>query len=801
MKACLLITAALLIGQPAWAGFSPVLNLIEPRGAPRGTEVSLELYGERLDGAQELFQYIPGIEVRAITVENDKHATAKVFIQPDAPLGEHNMRLRTTGGVSFLRSFYVGQFPTVNEVEPNDRLDQAQRIELNTTVQGIAKAEDPDYYVCSLKKGQRLSVEVEAMRLGRTMFDASVAIVDAKGFEIASCDDSPLLRNDAFVSILAPDDGDYRVLVRESAYEGNDNCEYRLSIGTFPRPKAIFPDGAKPGETVEFRFIGDPAGDFTQTVTIPADAAGRYPIFPQRDGLYAPSPHWIKVSPLAATQEVEPNNNRDQATRMPDLPSAAYGVISAPDDEDFYSFHARKDDNLTLRVIARELRSPLDSVLSIRDAKGKGLANNDDQGGPDSVLQWTATEEGEYLAVVRDQLKNGGPDFCYRLEILHRDPVITANLPVVERNNSQKWKVFDVPRGNRYAAVVNVTRENIGGNLTLTAEALPPGVTMDAPVIDKTVTNVPVVFEATTDAPAGGLLCPFKVHSTGDGPAVTGALIDTVNHVEINNQGPYHSADLDRVPVSVVDEAPFRIELEAPSIPLVRNGTANLKVHATRKDGYKEAITLHFLWSPPGLGAPAGVTMPGDQSDAAYEVNANGDAGVGEWPVCVLAEANTPQGPVMVSTGLVKLKVVEPYLAMALDMAATEQGKPTVVLAKIDQHTEFQGDATAELMGLPHGAVAKPIVFNKTATEIQIPIEVAADATVGKHSSLFCKVTVPENGQGIIHSVGGMGTIRIDKPAEDAPPAAAQVAKVEAAPTAPVEKPLSRLEQLRQKGK
>lgn len=800
MKTRLLLAAALM-AQPALAGFEPVLNLIEPRGAPRGTEVSLELYGERLDGVQELFQYVPGIEVRSISAENDKHATAKVFIKPDAPLGEHNMRLRTTGGVSFLRSFYVGQFPTVNEVEPNDRLDQAQRIELNTTVQGIAKAEDADYYVCSLKKGQRLSVEVEAMRLGRTMFDASVAIVDSKGFEIASCDDSPLLRNDAFVSILAPDDGDYRVLVREAAYEGNDNCEYRLSVGTFPRPKAIFPNGAKPGETVEFHFIGDPAGEFTQTVAIPADASGRYPIFPQLDGLFAPSPNWIRVSPLESVRETEPNNKPAEATRLPAIPCAAHGVISGPDDEDFYSFHAAKDENLTLKVIARDLRSPLDSVLSVRDAKGKGLANNDDQGGPDSVLQWTAPEEGDYLAVVRDQLKNGGADFCYRLEILHRDPVITANLPVVERNNSQKWKVFDVPRGNRYAAVVNVTRENIGCNMTLTADTLPPGVTMDAPLIDKSVTNVPVVFESAGDAPPGGMLCPFKVHSAGDGPAVTGALIDTVNHVEINNQGPYHSADLDRVAVSVVDEAPFKIELEAPAIPLVRNGTANLKVHATRKDGYKEPLILHFLWNPPGIGAPASVTVPGDQSDATYEVNANGDAGIGEWPVCILAEASTPQGPVMVSSGLVKLKVTEPYLGMSLDMAATEQGKPTVVLAKIDQHTEFQGDATAELMGLPHGAVAKPVTFNRTATELQIPIEVAADATVGKHTSLFCKVIVPENGQGIIHSVGGMGTIRIDKPAENTPPAVAQVAKVETAPAAPVEKPLSRLEQLRQKGK
>ena len=81
------------------------------------------------------------------------------------------------------------------------------------------------------------------MRLGRTMFDASLAIIDARGFELATCDDAPLLRTDAFVSIIAPENGDYRIVVREAAYEGNDQCFYRLHIGNFPRPKAVFPSG------------------------------------------------------------------------------------------------------------------------------------------------------------------------------------------------------------------------------------------------------------------------------------------------------------------------------------------------------------------------------------------------------------------------------------------------------------------------------------------------------------------------------------------------------------------------------
>lgn len=794
---------SLLLAASAQAGFTPELNLIEPRGAQRGTELDIHFYGDRLDGLQELLAYEPGIEVRSIAVENPKHATAKIFIKPDAPLGEHQFRVRTVGGVSYLRSFFVGQFPTVNEVDPNDTPEQAQKIELNTTVQGVAKSEDPDYYVCSLKKGQRFSAEVEGMRLGRTMFDTYVAIVDPKGFEIASCDDAPLLRTDSFVSVIIPEDGDYRVLVREAAYEGDDACQYRVSIGTFSRPKAVFPSGAKPGETVEFKFIGDPAGDYTETVTIPADASGRFPLFPSRDGVHAPSPLWIKVSPLATAAEAEPNASVKEASQAPAVPFAVHGIVGEDKDTDFIAFKAAKGENLTLKVIGRELRSPLDAVLAVRDAKGKNLANNDDQGGLDSILQWTAPEEGVYHAVIRDQLQRGGADFTYRLEVTRRDAAIGASLPVVERNNSQKWKVVNVPRGNRYATVVNFTRENIGCDLNFEAESLPAGVALKAPLVHRSVSAAPVVFEAAADAPVAGTLHRFKVKSAGDAPPLEGLMRDVVNHVEINNQGAYHSAETDRVVVAVVDAAPFQLELETPAVPIVKNGTLQMKVRAKRNEGYKEAITLRFLWNPPGIGTPATIAMAGDQSEVLYEVNANGDAAPGEWQVCVLGEANTPQGPVLVSTQLVPLRIAEPYLGMTIDMAATEQGKPTTMICKVDYATAFTGNATAELLGLPHGATTTPVNFPHGQAEVHFPIAIAADAAIGKHTALFCRVTIPENGQTILHQVGQGGTLRIDKPAENTPPPAPApvVAKADApaAPAPPAEKPLSRLEQLRQK--
>jgi len=443
------ISTLLLATLAPLAAFSPELHLIEPRGGQRGTEVDVQFLGKRMEGACEILFYEPGITVSGFSKNDERQADAKLVIAPDAVLGEHSMRVRTASGLSELRSFWVGQFPTVKETEPNATFDTAQRIELNSTIQGVAANEDDDYYVCSLKKGQRLSVEVEAMRLGRVFLDAYVAILDPKKFELASCDDTPLLRNDAFASIVAPEDGDYRVVVHEAAYEGTDDCQYRLHVGTFPRPKAVFPTGGKPGETIEFTFVGDPSGPIKQSITLPPDASNRFPLFPMSDGLSAPSPHWITVSPLDSISETIANHDAGSATPVPPIPCAMHGSLDGDVKSDWFRFTAKKDQNLVIRVLARSHRSPLDSVLSVHQADGKQLAQNDDQGSPDSILNWTCPGDGDYCLQIRDQLNRTGPDFTYRIEIANKSPVLAATLPTVERVMSQKWKTFPVPRGNR----------------------------------------------------------------------------------------------------------------------------------------------------------------------------------------------------------------------------------------------------------------------------------------------------------------------------------------------------------------
>src|SRR5205823_8735989 len=93
---------------------------------------------------------------------------------------------------------------------------------------------------------------------------------DAKRFELATSDDSPLCGQDGGGSVVIPADGKYVVQVRESAYGGNGACQYRLHVGTFPRPTAVVPAGGKPGAELEVTFLGDPSGPIKQKVKLPA---------------------------------------------------------------------------------------------------------------------------------------------------------------------------------------------------------------------------------------------------------------------------------------------------------------------------------------------------------------------------------------------------------------------------------------------------------------------------------------------------------------------------------------------------
>ena len=400
---------------PAFAS-SPVLSNILPRGAQRGVETEVLFNGQRLEDAQELMIYEPGIEVAEFAVVNGNQVKAKLKIAADCTLGTKHIRIRTASGLSDLRTFRVGALPNVLEVEPNSDFKQPQVVANNVTVEGIIQNEDVDYFVVDAKKGDRITAEVEGIRLGDTMFDPYVAILNESRFELSTSDDAALIWQDGVASIIAPADGKYIVQIRESSYGGNGACFYRCHIGNYPRPLAIVPAGGKPGQKVAVKFLGDVSGEFTREIDLPAKAGSDFAVFATDDKGISPSGNRFRIVDLENSLEQEPNENIAQATKAA-APIAFNGVLSSKTDVDFFGFTATKGQTLEIHVWARRLRSELDSVLILYNAQGGAIASNDDNGGPDSFIRFAVPADGEYFLEVRDHLRRGGNAFHYRIEV------------------------------------------------------------------------------------------------------------------------------------------------------------------------------------------------------------------------------------------------------------------------------------------------------------------------------------------------------------------------------------------------
>lgn len=772
---------------------SPALSNIIPRGAQRGTEVEVTLNGARLEDAQELMIYQPGIEVTGLTVVNGSQVKAKLKIAADCAPGTKRIRVRCASGISDLRTFMVGPLPVVAEVEPNSEFIKPQAIPMNVTIDGSIGNEDVDYFIVEAKKGERISAEVEAIRLGDSFFDVFVAILNEARFELATSDDAALVWQDGVVSIVAPADGKYIIQVRESSFGGGNY--YRCHIGNFPRPLGVIPGGGKPGETLKVKFIGDVLGDFERDITLPAAADPDFSVYATDDKGISPSGNRFRLINLPNVNEAEPNEDIAHATKGP-VPAAFNGVISKKEDVDYFGFTATKGQVFDISVYARRLRSELDPILVVYNAQGGGIASNDDAAGPDSALRFTAPADGEFFVRVYDHLGRGGSSFFYRIEMTAVTPELTLGIAEFQQYVEPK---IAVPQGNRIPLLLTASRSNFGGPLEFLGENLPAGITIEHAGMraDENVTQVLLV--AAPDAAISGKICNILgklADPNQPNVNIVGPTQQDVVLIRGQNNRPFWVEPIKGLAIAVAQKAPFTLQVIEPKVPLVQGGQAKLKVVATRDEGFTAPIKIDLLANPPGMNSSREASIAEGQTEAFIDINAAGNARVGEYKMSVRGTATVGNGPVMIASPFVNFRMAEMYVKFTFQQAAIEQGKDGEIVVNIETAKPFEGNAPVTLYGLPNKVTTAAMELNKETKELIFKIKAEADAPAGKNQNLFCQVVITENGEPVLHNLG-TGQLRVDQPLPPKPntPAPAPVAQAAPMPEAP--KRLTRLEQLR----
>jgi hypothetical protein len=314
------------------------------------------------------------------------------------------------------------------------------------------------------------------------------------------------------------------------------------------------------------------------------------------------------------------------------------------------------------------------------------------------------------------------------------------------------------------------------------------------------LSTVPVLFSAAADAATGGALADVISRTTDPNAKVEGRLQQRCMLVRGQNNIDVYGHDAFRMATALAAEVPFKIEIVQPKVPIVRSGSMDLKIVATRSADFKAPISVTFLYNPPGIGSSGSIAIGEGQTEAVIPVTANGGAAIGKWPIVVVGRAGYNGGTVEVASQFADLEIADGFFNFAFQKSAGELGKDTALLIKVEKKVDFPETAKIELLGLPANTGAA-LDLTKDTAELVFPIKIAENATPNTYKSLVCRSTIVRNGEPITQTLGA-GELRVDRPPPPKPnapaaapaPAAAAQPQVAAAPPA---KPLSRLEQLR----
>jgi len=742
-------------------GADPLLQQLKPQGARRGTEVEVVFSGQRLgDGPHQVLCYETGIEIGEVEVLDGKQVKFVLRLDDECRLGRHALRLRTASGLSNLVTFHVGNLKEINEVEPNNSSAQPQEIVMDVVVNGTVTMGETDVFAIEVAAGERLSVEIEGLRLGRTLFDPMIECYDEAGSLLVSSDDQPAAYQDAFVSIRQQQAGRVFIHVRESAYRGSSAATYRLHVGRFPRPVALFPPAVVPGQSAELRWMGDTCDEKSVTVEIPPTEDEIYEVLAIDEQGVSPSGLPLFLSPTTPVLEIEPNNRREDATEMAapqmsdsqvSIPGIACGVLSKPADRDFFRFAMKEGEAWDFRVRARELRSPLDAVLHLYSPDGKYLQGNDDDSGqPDSYLRFRAPATGEYCLNVEDRQLRGRQEMVYVVEITK--PPAIALLKLDERRRYQA-QVISIPQGGRVAAMMTVTRKNFGGPLQVEWSDLPVGSEAEAVPLAANFNRVPVLFSAGSEADLGASLATVTARLTEKTRQITSQFRQQTWLVKGRNNVPVWSHYADRAPVAVTAALPYSLSGVEPKAPLVQGGSMELKIVAKRDEGFEKPIAVRTLYNPPGVSTNQSRSIPKEKQTALIPITANAKARVGEWKIVFLGKTSL-HGKVEASTQLIKVRIAEPYFDVKIRAFTVLQGGTPKWVVALNHRTPFEGNAELELLRLPPGVTSEKVQVKADSESAVFPLTIAKDARLGRHRGVACQVQLAVEGEPVRYSQG-----------------------------------------------
>jgi hypothetical protein len=421
--------------------------------------------------------------------------------------------------------------------------------------------------------------------------------------------------------------------VRDVAWRGGEEFNYRLRIGDFPTATTPLPMAAKRGAKTTIRFAGPNADSVPPVeVAVPADPnVEEVQVAPRGANGLAGWPVSLAVSDVDEVVEQEPNNEPAKATRVP-APGAVTGRFQAAGDVDHYVFALKKGARHVIQAHTHEFHSPSEVLLTLRDAKGGQLQATNPAAAP--RLDFTPPADGDYTLVVEHLHGWGGPDEVYRVSVTPYEPGFDLLLPTDR---------LDLAPGGVVSIPVYLVRRDYTGPIEIGPAGV-PGITGTATIADKAAPppNQPaatLTLTAAADLASGPRLVRIQGKATINGKAVTlpasarGPVGAALANLPVPPRELYHE-----IALGVTEKPPFSLAAKFDQPMATPGKPATLTVTATRAAGFTAEVALAVTGQPPNV-APAVKPIPANQTSVQVQLNLAPNAPVGQFNITVNGKA------------------------------------------------------------------------------------------------------------------------------------------------------------------
>ena len=484
-----------------------------PMGGQAGTEIEVAITGQAIEDVEALLFSHPGITAKPKLDSNGAPLADQfiVTVAADCSPGIHEARVMSRLGVSSSRVFTVGTLPEVKQDKPTTTVETALLLEVNSICNAIVPVRAANHYSFTAKKGQRIIVDCAAKGIDSKM-NPVLIVADAQGRDLV------VERRGGALDFTVPADGTYVVKVHELTFKGGAQYFYRLAIREVP---ADSPVTRLPSTRSVSSFSWPPAN----------------------------------LAPQAAMRETEPNNKHAQAQKIT-LPADIAGSFYPAADVDTFEFNAKKGETWWIEVASERLGRPTDPSLIVQHVNGEGpdetltdvaelsdiaspvkrSSNGYSYDGPpynagssDILGKIDIKQDGLYRVQLSDLFggTRNDPRNVYRLIIRKAQPdfaLVSWALHMGLRNGDRNALSKPIAlRGGATLAweVVAVRRDGFAGEIGLSLEDLPEGVTATGLKIPAGKSRGIMLVTAHADAPRGLRIATFSGRATVDGTEVT----------------------------------------------------------------------------------------------------------------------------------------------------------------------------------------------------------------------------------------------------------------------------------------